>query len=204
MIKKTLGITSIAILVAAISVAATMTMVQAGEQPDPIFDKEKTVDCDNIQIKGLKTICEFQLLYIGPPALIVDSIPAEWNVIRFVDVNGNCDISDKKGSKNRGATAILCDATDGGVDLIVTIETVKTSNGKFWKPTFCGVLPLNDGAFALDPDTFEVTGQTDSLSATTQDLTDEDEDGFVECRAGVIEDLCPEEFSDTNNGCPVG
>ena len=163
MITKILAITSIAILVAAISVGATMTMVQAGNPAN--LDKVKTVACDDIQIKGLKTICEFQLTYTGVPALIVDSVPAEWNVMMVVDVNGNCDISDKKGSKNRGATAIMCDALSDPVDLTVTIETVKTSNGKWWKPTFCGVLPLNDGAVALEPVTFAVLDQTGPLTA---------------------------------------
>jgi len=201
MIKKTLAITSIAILVATISVAATMTMVQAGED---IFDKEKVDPCDDLQIKFGKDTCTFQLIYIGPSALIVDSVPAEWEVTEFIDVNGNCVISDKKGSKNRGATAILCDATSDSVDLTVTIETVLTKNLKWWKPTFCGLLPLNDGAFALDPNTFEVFAQTDPLTATTQDLTDEDGDGVVECLAGVIVDLCPEEFAETVDGCPNG
>jgi len=174
------------------------------------FEKHIVDDCENIQIKQQATTnCTFHLTYSGDPAIILDSVPAEWRVIGFFDGEGNCDISDKKGKKMRGATKIVCDATSDDVDLVVHIATVRTPNDKWFKPTFCGELPLNDGAVALDPITFEVLDQTEPLTATTQDSTDEDDDGVVECLDGVIVDLCPERGleetgSVDSDGCPNG
>ena len=157
-------------------------------------EKVKIGNCDNIQIKdSVTTVCQFQLTYTGDSALVLDSVPAEWTVTDDTDVNDNCDISAQKGSKNRGATTIECDASSLAVDLTVTIATRESPNGKWFKPTFCGDLPLNDGAMALDPVTFDVLDQTLPLTATTEDTTDEDGDLVVECLAGVIVDLCPEQ-----------
>jgi len=174
------------------------------------FEKHLTDPCGDIQIKQQATTnCTFHLTYAGAPAIIVDSVPAEWKVVGEVDVGDKCDviIDSKKGSKKRGATEIVCDATSGSMNLVVHLETVKTPNDKWYKPTFCGLLPLNDGAFALDPVTFAVLDQTDPLAATTEDQTDEDGDGVVECLAGVIVDLCPERGleetgSVDSDGCP--
>jgi len=176
------------------------------------FEKHLTEPCGDIQIKqGVTTSCTFHLTYSGDPAIIVDSVPAEWKVVGEVDIGDKCDtiIDSKKGSKKRGATTIVCDATSGSMNLVVHLETVETPNGKWFKPTFCGELPLNDGAFALDPITFAVLDQTPPLEATTEDQTDEDGDGVVECLAGVIVDLCPERgLEETGNvdedGCPNG
>jgi len=167
------------------------------------FEKHLTDLCGDIQIKQqTPTECTFHLTYFGAPALILDSVPAEWIVTGSFDANDNCEISDKKGSKNRGATTIVCDASTLDVDLTVHISTVETPNGKWFKPTFCGDLPLNDGAIAVDiDDPTIVLDTTEPLTATTQDTTDEDGDGVVECLEGVIVDQCPD--SDPINFGPI-
>ncbi len=175
------------------------------------FEKHTVGDCGDIQIKQQQTTdCTFHLTYTaGVPAIILDSVPAEWIVTGSFDANDNCEISDKKGSKNRGATTIVCDASTLDVDLTVHISTVETPNGKWFKPTFCGELPLNDGAIAVDiDDPTIVLDTTEPLTATTEDQTDEDGDGVVECLEGEIVDLCPEEGLEVfgavdSDGCPV-
>jgi len=172
-------------------------------------DKVKVGDCDNIQIKDSGTTeCQFQLTYTGDPALVLDSVPAEWTVTGDIDVNDNCDISTQKGSKNRGATTIECDASTMAVDLTVTIQTRESPNGKWFKPTFCGDLALNNGAVAIETaDLVTPIDSTGPLTATTEDLSDDDLDGFVVCDAGEIVDMCPEDPEDglgdfPEDGCP--
>ena len=95
-----------------------------------------------------------------PPVQIEDTVPAEWQVIGFVDDSLNCEFAgaNKKGN-GKSATKIVClpDSTEGMVTVQVDARCHGSRNNKKCRPTSCGALYLNNGAAAyeLDPDTNE-------------------------------------------------
>jgi hypothetical protein len=116
-----------------------------------------------IKKHDFKVECEFTIEFTGEgdDLSIHDTVPAEWEVIT---VNGapaddeealaleGCEVMSKNG---KAATHIWCD----GDSAPITVETeTRPSPGKghdkkgetVFKPTFCGIISLNDGATLLD------------------------------------------------------
>jgi hypothetical protein len=125
------------------------------------------------------TLYDFKIFnadFEGPPVLIEDTVPAEWNVKMIEDDGaglpldcgestsfagdfGTVDVhrGGKVGKKCQSATHIDWEPDPDGGMITVWAETRgPKKNGKF-APTSCGALYLNDGAkaFELDPDTGE-------------------------------------------------
>jgi hypothetical protein len=106
------------------------------------------------------TLYQFEIVYGGPPALIIDSVPAEFEIV-------DCDNEDigtidyfaaGKGPKAKSATIITWLVPAGSSKLIVDIRT-RESFGRghkltTYKPTSCGILAINDGAMAYQVDEF--------------------------------------------------
>lgn len=163
----------------------------------------KTTDCPaQIEIgQAVSTACSFTITYAnaGIPAIINDTVPAEWNVTNADAINaiGDCTVSsankvpgngpDKNNKKaDRSATKIICSETDA---LTLTVEiatrespsTVKHANkvDKF-KPTSCDPeFAINDGAHAVDPVTGDLIASTLSLTTVALDPEDVDCDGLT-------------------------
>jgi fibro-slime domain-containing protein len=147
---------------------------------------EKILNCDPIAAyqKSLSpTECSFTISYQGPELTIEDTVPAEWKVLHKDDINaiGECTVSSANKKDNGGsATEIVCEDV---TSLNVTFELeTRPSPGKghkegiVYKPTFCGLLKVNDGAVALN-DNLEVVYSTDPLfMLATEDETLEDND----------------------------
>jgi len=118
----------------------------------------------------------FEISYVGPAALVTDTVPAEFEVIDTQSSLGAVTLDNKgKGKKSQGSTQIEWDVPAGINTLTVAIQTRESPGGghklTVFKPTSCGPLPINDGATAFevdqngdlvlvsytDPDTGEVT-----------------------------------------------
>jgi len=103
---------------------------------------------------------QFRIIYSmpGPPVLITDTVPAEWQVLSVVPQSGTV-VSGQANKKNnkKGATKIYWTLNPAESSwLTVTVESRKRSSRKY-APTSCGALYLNDGAqaFEIDPETGE-------------------------------------------------
>jgi len=106
----------------------------------------------------------YEIAYSGPAALVIDFVPAEFDVTDVVSSDGDVTKTEvgEKGKKQQSATRIEWQAPAGDNTLTVEIETVKSkSQGRIdgkkvpvFKPTSCGALPINDGAtpFEVDED----------------------------------------------------
>ena len=131
----------------------------------PSIEKIKISGPDEIGIcLPTETVYVFEITYSGPPALIIDTVPAEFDVISALPSDG-VDISPAgKGPKSKSAT-IISWSVDGGegicaappVTLTVTIETRESPGGGHkldtFKPTSCEEdMELNDGATAYEVD----------------------------------------------------
>lgn len=106
------------------------------------------------------TVYDFTIDYSGPPVMILDTVPAEWQVIEVVPDNAEdrLEISQaNKKNNNKSATKIAWWPGDGESNLLVVVESRGRPSGKY-APTSCGVLYLNeDGAevYEIDPETGE-------------------------------------------------
>ncbi len=190
-----------------IAAVAVMFIVPAGlanadhEQTDGILSKI-LVDCPNeIEVRQTtSTACSFSISYDNPgvPAIIKDTVPAEWAVTNVEETEGDCTVTsankvpgpgkDKHGKKaDRSATKIVCSETEL-LDILVELETREspsTKNPKHdnkddkFKPTSCGVLGINDGAHAIDPVTGELIASTLGLTTVAADPEDLDCDGLT-------------------------
>lgn len=106
---------------------------------------------------------DFQIAYSdagGPPVLIEDTVPAEWNVEEIGDDTLNCEIGSANGKNNgKSATKIAClpDSDSGMVSFWAETRCHGNRNNSKCRPTSCGALYLNEGAVAyeLDPATGE-------------------------------------------------
>jgi len=124
---------------------------------------------------------DFTITYDGPPALIHDNVPAEWDVTyiefdntglplgcgddtSFAGPYGEVDVTrgGKSGKKCNSSTHIwwMPGVEDNSLNvqtLALCHESGKGKKGKggndFCRPTSCGALYLNHGAVAVDPDT---------------------------------------------------
>lgn len=98
----------------------------------------------------------FRIRYEGAPALVLDTVPAEFEVLSLVASNGTATSFQVSQGQGFSATRIEWQVTGPGPGstLDVTIRTVQ-SPGKHhgqivYKPTSCGPLTLNDGATAYE------------------------------------------------------
>ncbi len=97
------------------------------------------------------TVFVFEITYFGPAALVLDTVPAEFEIVEVVASDGTA-IFFQSGQSGKSATKIEWEVPAGLNTLTVTIQT-RPSPGKghkepVFKPTSCGPLPLNDGATA--------------------------------------------------------
>ncbi len=138
---------------------------------------------------------------IGDSTLSIhDTVPAEWEVLSAKTQLGNdCVVESAgkgKGSAGKSATNIWCPDDEGPIT--VEIETRKSPGkghkNEVFKPTFCGVLSLNDGAVLLD-DAIppNVLATTNSLSV----LVSEDGDSSQDCDGDGLTDL--QEYTGSEN-----
>jgi hypothetical protein len=95
---------------------------------------------------------DFTIFYNGPPALIEDTVPAEWSFVEFLESDGEATAESANKKKNdKSATKIRWQPDPEGGILVVLAETRQRPNGKY-APTSCGALTLNDGAVAFGVD----------------------------------------------------
>lgn len=126
--------------------------------PDLDFDNQVDLAVEVGQF--VPTQYDFRIIYSnpsGPPVLIEDTVPAEWNVQLLDDDGGKATAAPAgRGARSRSATKIDWEPDSAGGVIILWAETRSKPNGKF-SPTSCGELSLNDGAaaFELDPATGE-------------------------------------------------
>ena len=153
------------------------------------------------------TMVWFTLNYTGPMANVTDTIPAEWDVDHIEGPSlADCEIF-VHGKEQTGATDITCeDVTE--VDLLVKLNTRESpSNGKGnnpnkldkWKPTSCGTVYANDGAYAytLENGIFTLIDNVGPLWLTAAEdnnvpsTSDCDNDGILDHL-----DMCPDVSDD--------
>ena len=102
----------------------------------------------------------FQIDYTGPAALVVDTVPAEFECVGQPVASAGAATCSTNSNSSKSANRIKWDAPTGSNTLTVTIQTRvsprKRNNKKVeppvFKPTSCGPLPINDGATALEVD----------------------------------------------------
>ena len=127
----------------------------------PDSDSNNEIDLAVEVGQFVSTDYDFEVSYTnldGPPVLIEDTVPAEWNAQLMDDDEGraNAALANKSG-KGKGATKIVWEPNPEGGKITVWADTrQKRRNGKF-SPTSCGALYLNKGAeaFEIDPVTLE-------------------------------------------------
>jgi hypothetical protein len=120
---------------------------------------------------------------------ILDTVPAEWEVANVGALEAlGCTVDTKKSGKS--ATKLECPVDQGPI--VVDVETREspgkghTKNGDpAFKPTFCGILSLNDGAIRIDDSIPpNIVDTTESLlllvSEGGNDQNDCDADGFID------------------------
>lgn len=117
------------------------------------ISKEQVSGPDSIGIAQTgATKLTFVITYSGPAAFVVDTVPAEFNILSVSD--NDADFA-KAGKSGKSATKIEWSVSAGTSTLTVEIETAQSPGHKkspIWKPTSCGLLPLNDGATAFEVD----------------------------------------------------
>jgi hypothetical protein len=98
----------------------------------------------------------FDIDYTGPAALVVDTVPAEFEIITLDPTAGTVAAFDTSQGKGNSANRIEWEVLAGASTLTVVIQTVgspgKGHRNPVFKPTSCGNLPLNDGATAYEVD----------------------------------------------------
>jgi hypothetical protein len=154
---------------------ALLTLERAVPPPPGEFTKELTSGPTNgiypgagpfdlaVEInKPASTVYDFTITYTLPPGefdvLVVDTVPAEWEVTLSDDTLGCvAEQANKGGKPGKSATKITCvEPNDGSV--VVWAETRGHEHNKkatWYRPTSCGALNLNDGAeaYEIDPAT---------------------------------------------------
>ena len=119
----------------------------------------------------LPTTYIFEITYSGPDALVVDTVPAEFEIVSLVASDGVAIFFDPSQGNGNSANRIEWLVPEGTNTLTVEIQTV-LSPGRghkrvVHKPTSCGPLPINDGAIA-----FEVDENGDLVLNEVQAVTD--------------------------------
>jgi len=134
---------------------------QVGPPAEPDIEKNLLEGPEVIKIyKSVATEYMIEIVYNGPAALVVDTIPAEFHNVTAVQSAGEAPQVFETGKSGKSATRIKWLVPEGESTLKVTFET-RESPGKrnnkkeedpVFKPTSCGPLPINDGATALEVD----------------------------------------------------
>jgi len=161
---KVAGVSLLSLVMMFAAIAPSMTQANAGgDDPPPTgtISKQHIEIIDNpecftgiIIAKSSSTFCGFLISYNGDPAIVEDTVPAEWEVVVIGTFGtGTCAWDVKNPGKS--ATKITCEEATGLFVLVVvqTRESPATKDkenkdAKF-KPTSCGELVLNDGAVAF-------------------------------------------------------
>jgi hypothetical protein len=156
-------------------------------------DFQKISDCDGdvfIQKHFETQTCSFTI-YPGPgdaTDTILDTVPAEWEVTNVGALEDQgCTVDTKKSGKS--ATKLECPVDQGPIVVDVTTREspgqghTKNGGDPAFKPTFCGILSLNDGAIRIDdsipPNIIDTTESLLLLvSEGGDDQNDCDADGF--------------------------
>lgn len=190
--RNYLALTVVAAIAAMFIVPAGLASADHELTDDTILSKSIVVCPTEIVVKQTtSTACSFSISYNNPgvPAIIKDTVPAEWEVTNADDIEAatDCTVNPaNKGKKaNRSATKIVCSETES-LDITVELETRESPSTKKhdnkidkFKPTSCGVLGINDGAHAIDPVTEDVIASTLGLSTLATDPEDVDCDGLT-------------------------
>ncbi len=190
--RNYLALTVVAAIAAMFIVPAGLASADHELTDDTILSKSIVICPTEIVVKQTtSTACSFSISYNNPgvPAIIKDTVPAEWEVTNADDIEAatDCTVNPaNKGKKaNRSATKIVCSETES-LDITVELETRESPSTKKhdnkidkFKPTSCGVLGINDGAHAIDPVTEDVIASTLGLSILATDPEDLDCDGLT-------------------------
>ncbi len=156
---KVAGVSLLSIVMIFAAAAPSMTQVYAGPIGGSVVKMlgDGDLECETgIEIvKTATTACSFLIDYIGSPAIVEDTVPAEWEVISIESItDGDCTFESAGKKADKSATKITCAETSNMV-ILVSVETRESpatknnpnKDAKF-KPTSCGPFPLNDGAVA--------------------------------------------------------
>lgn len=148
---------------------------------------EKTTTCpDEIAIYQVgATVCSFTITFSTDPAtdvdlIIVDTVPAEWEVTGL-DPSVGMAKSEQQGNQMKGDTLIewSLPADTTSATLVVEIATREGGGGRnsVFKPTSCGPLPINEGAEAFVDNvvigTYEPATDIPSVAGPTNSLESE-------------------------------
>ena len=158
---KVAGISLLSIVMIFAAAAPSLTQAHAGESFEGIvaknLDQSSDIDCfEGIEIvQTTTTTCAFIIDYLGDPAIVEDTVPAEWKVMSIDTIFGIADCTWESAGKkvDKSATKITCAETSDMI-ILVTVETRESPGNKNpnkadkFKPTSCGDLVLNDGAVA--------------------------------------------------------
>jgi len=155
------------------------------------------------------TMVWFTIKYQGSLANVTDNVPSEWDIDHIEGPSENdCEVfQNGKGNQQKSSTKIFCeDVTE--VDLLVKLNTRESpSNSKGnspnkvdkWKPTSCGTVFVNDGAYAftLEDGIFTLLVNvgplwlTAAVDPNVPSTSDCDDDGILDHL-----DACPDVFDD--------
>jgi len=203
MFKRKLRWLSIVGSIIAVLALGAMFAVPAFGSDRATIDKVLLVGPDEIGIYQLAaTEYQFEITYFGPEAQVDDTVPAEFEVTGLAATNGEA-VFFLKGKSGKSATRIEWAVPAGENTLTVTMQTRPSpgkghKEGTVFKPTSCGLLPLNDGATAfevdengdlvlvevVDPDTGEITLQRVVIVGPSNSLAVEAVEGTKPCEEG--------------------
>ncbi len=153
-------------------------------------------------------VYDFTITYTlsgNPPVVILDTVPAEWDVTDLAGDTLGCVAESASGKPGKSATKITCDEpNDGSVTVWAQTRCHDNRNNKKCRPTSCGALELNDGAevWEVDPITGEIIG-TEPLATSDgiclAAVKDVDGDGTFTWDGSGDED--GDGFSDLEEAC---
>jgi len=151
------------------------------------------------------TTYTFEISYMGPATQILDTVPAEFDIVSLTPSAGIATSATTSQGIDNSAERIVWDVPAGTNTLIVEIQTVPSQGGghkdsdgnpvTVHKPTSCGELALNDGSTAfevnddgtlrlvevINPDTGEVTLEPVVIVGPSNSIEVEAVDGAKPC-----------------------
>ena len=169
-----------------------------GVSTEPSIEKTMLEGPEDVGI----CLCEsteyvFQITYTGPDALVLDTVPAEFEVVDVIASVGDVDFDfTNEKANDKSATKITWEVSEvvGGT-LTVTMAT-RQNLGKghlktdpystVYKPTSCGILTLNDGAVAYEPEAYDL-GEIVIIAGPTGPLEVEAACGTKPCTPEILD-----------------
>ncbi len=151
------------------------------------------------------TTYTFEISYMGPATQILDTVPAEFDIVSLTPSAGIATSATTSQGNDNSAERIVWDVPAGTNTLLVEIQTIPSQGGghkdsdgnpvTVHKPTSCGELALNDGATAfevnddgtlrlvevINPDTGEVTLEPVVIVGPSNSIEVEAVDGAKLC-----------------------